>query len=1610
MSYRAAGQQRQEFLSHLQLVINKKFKKGKADKIASFVQVYYGYSPLEELTQYSAEDLYGSTLSTWDFFQRADLSKPKVRVYNPELEKHGWQSNRTVIEVVAKDSPFLVDSIRMELNRLGLRLNFVNNVVMNVVRDEQFEVVELHPVQEVVEGSQPEALMLFEVAKIGERSRLKILEAEISGILEEVRVSVTDFAAMLKEVHSLRQAIMDEAKGEPSEDQQESIQFLDWLVTDNFTFLGYKAYDVKQEQSEAIELEDKETSCLGMLRVNKRIDILEKDFSVARDRSRFVFAKSASKSRVHRPAYFDLIVVRRFNPEGDCIGESRILGLFTSRVYHCSVKTIPVLRKKLQATVEYSGFAPGGHDYKSVNDIVANLPKDELFQMEQIDLNETVMGILHMQERPSVKAFFREDPFNRFVTTLIYAPRDKYSTALREKFQDIICSYIPVADLEYYAHFSESLMARAYIIMRLEPGKSSHFNRAEVETLIRKAARTWEDDFVDALVDTYGEEKGLELAQNFGQAFPASYREDFQARSAVADLEKIMEVQAGAALGMSFYRTLEDEENCYRIKLYRASMPFAFSTVLNIFENLGLKVSEVLPYEIRAKKAETYYFNDFRVTYCGTNQLFLDDIKVLFQEAFEKIWAGAAENDGFNKLILGASLNWRQVMLLRGYAKYLQQTGFALSQSYIEEALVNHSGITAQLVKLFEERFNPDRQIGNDQREQKAIENIKQALEGVENLDEDRIIRRYLDVMQGTLRTNFYQLDNDSHSKHYVCYKLDSQSIPDLPKPAPTFEVFVYSSYMEGVHLRGGKVARGGLRWSERKEDFRTEVLGLVKAQQVKNAVIVPVGAKGGFIAKRVCDQTEREEAMKEVVSSYQTFIRGLLDITDNLVDDSVVKPNRVVCKDGDDPYLVVAADKGTATFSDIANEIAAEYKFWLGDAFASGGSVGYDHKKMGITARGAWVSVQRHFREMGTNVQEEPVTVVGVGDMGGDVFGNGMLQSETLKLVAAFNHMHIFVDPNPDPTTSFAERKRLFEKPRSSWSDYNKELISAGGGVHLRSAKSIRITEEMKSCFGIEADSLTPNELISALLKSPVDLIWNGGIGTYIKSSLERDSEVGDKANDSVRVNGCEVRAKIIGEGGNLGITQLGRVEYAAAGGRSNTDFIDNSGGVDCSDHEVNIKILLNDVVHNGDMTSKQRNSLLLDMTEEVAQLVLNNNYQQAQAISIAQMESARRLEEYKRFIHSLEQQGKLDREIEFIPSDEELSERKNQNEGLHRPELATLFCYCKSNLKEALIASQLPDDPYITATIERVFPKVLSTEYGAKLRNHKLRREIVATEVSNALVNYMGITFIHRMKDATGASEAQIAKGFMLACDVFRLEEIWGQIEKLDYKVSSDAQMHLMTQVIRLVRRATRWFLRNKRCEFEIEKEIAAFKPGVERIFQDLNNLIVGYRLETWQAQYDYYLDLEFPEVLAKVGASCDSLLPILGIIEAAEITKRPVELVARVYFNLGSSLDLFWFGTKIDQLRVENHWQAIAREAYRDDLDWQQRSLTISILQLNDSEDYVQNIEQWMEKQQLLVGRWKSMVSSLRLADLEEFSMYSVALRELMDLAQSSLYAKK
>lgn len=1577
-------------------------------QISLFAQQFFNVIAIEELNQRRLSDLIGCTLFSWNMLQEFHAVTPKVVVFNPDYEKNGWQSTHSAALILHADCPFLVDSVRTEITRRGYSIHVLQNSVLSTRRDEHSKLQELVADVEQVEAVSRESLMFIELDRCATASELTALQDALEDVLAEVRLVVQDHQAMRERVIDLRNQLR-KSKSLSSEHTLEETEFLDWMLDDRFTFLGYEEFKLA-ENHEGTHVVYDQSSLLGLSkRLRLGLDEAKVEPFVAtylREPLLLSFAKEDSLSRVHRPAYPDLVSIRIVTPKGKVLKECRFVGIFASRSYNESVSDIPLIRDKVAQIAKRSGFIPRSHLSKELIKVLEVLPRDDLFQTPIDDLLTTAVAIVRIQERARIRLFLRTDPYGRFVYVLAYVPRDIYSTEIRKRIQEVLNHRLQAVHSEFWTSFSESVLARVQFILKVTPGQTTRVDTRALEQEIIQACRFWNDEYRALVIESFGEAAGTQLLANFVKGFPAGYRERFAAHSAVVDLQHLETLSAERPVIMSFYQPPSQVQQTLHCKLYHADRPLHLSDVLPILENLGLRVLGEFPYKLERLDGREFWIHDFTFTGPAGQSLDLQQLNDTLQDAFVQIVAGHAENDAFNRLVLSAGMNWRDVALLRALARYLKQIRLGFDLAYIASTLLNHSDIAKELVRYFRTRFYLARKLsaGDLLDKQARLEQaILAGLDQVAVLNEDRILRRYLDLIKATVRTNFYQMDANGKAKSYFSFKFTPRQIPDIPRPAPLFEVFVYSSRVEGVHLRGGKVARGGLRWSDREEDYRTEVLGLVKAQQVKNSVIVPVGAKGGFVPRRLPPNGTRDEIQQEAIACYRLFISGLLDLTDNLQDGLVVPPQGVVRHDDDDPYLVVAADKGTATFSDIANDIAAEYAFWLGDAFASGGSVGYDHKGMGITAKGGWVSVERHFRESGIDVQEDSVSVVGIGDMAGDVFGNGLLLSNKVQLVAAFNHLHIFIDPSPEPLVSFNERQRMFNLPRSNWTDYDATLLSPGGGIFSRAAKYIEISPQMGERFAIAEDRLSPTELIRALLKAPVDLIWNGGIGTYVKAASEQHSDVGDKSNDNLRVDGRDVRARVVAEGGNLGMTQLGRIEYALRGGRSNTDFIDNAGGVDCSDHEVNIKILLNERVHSGDLTKKQRNIQLANMTDAVSELVLNNNYKQTQALSLAEHSSARLINDYYLFMEDLEGRNKLDRALEFLPTREHVNERAIP--ALTRPELAVLISYSKIDLKESLINAPLAQHPQLLSDLRSAFPSYLAESYESALVEHRLKGEIIATQLANDLVNHMGITFVSHLQRLTGRSKFDIAMAYVIVRDIYRLPHWFRQIEALDYKVAATTQMVLMQSLIDMSRRAAGWLLRNRQGQALVQEEVDRFGSSIRTLAQGFDRLQSGAQHQAYSARYDELMELGCGSELAGFMAGSGQLHSLLPIVEAAQSTARKVEDVARVHFAVGNALDLAWYQHQIDRLPAQTSWQAQARESLRDELDALQREIAIRIIGDTDCiEPATDLVEGWIGQRPQVVGRWLKTLAALRDCAEADYAMFSVAHRELLNLANN------
>ena len=1576
-----------------------------AVRCQEFVRQFYQWVPSEDLAGRDPRDLFGAALSQWRLAQRRDRGQTKLRVYNPHPEQDGWLSPYTVVEIIGDDMPFTVDSVTMELSRQGFAIDLVIHPVLNVRRGAEGELLELLPPGERAPDAHTESVIHAEVAREHDQQRLDQLRDGIAKVLDEVKAAVQDWGPMRAEAVALGADLGGEAPPIDSPELQESLEFLRWLSTDHFTFLGYREYELVAN-GDSVGLRALPDSGLGILRGPPSTPFTEltpKALALARDPHPLVLTKANSRATVHRRAYLDYVGVKRFGAGGEVVGERRFLGLYTTAAYKASPSEIPMLRAKVERVLVRAGFPRGSHDAKALTDILESYPRDALFQTDSDDLFNIAIGVLGLGERQRLRLFVRRDQLDRFMACLVCIPRDRFNTQNRERMGEILAEAFGGTHVDWSLQLSESVLVRLYYIVHCRGGVRDDYDLAQVESRLVEATRSWTDDLRTALREAHGEDEGARLHARYGEAFPLAYRADWSARSSIDDIERIATLRNGEPI-ITLYRPADAPPDLVRGKLLSGE-EVSLSDVVPTFEHMGAKVVDERPYEVTPKGEDPVYIYDFGLR-CDAAEI--ERTRSEFEAAFLGVWRGELEDDGLNELVIRAQLTGREISIVRAIARYLRQAGIAFSNSYIVNTVVTNPQVAALLVKLFRARFDPDQ--GDPAVTELVAQETEQAIDAVRSLDEDRILHSFLAVLQAMLRTNYFRVGPDGSTPSELSFKLDSLKVPLLPEPKPRFEVFVYSPRVEAVHLRGGKVARGGLRWSDRREDFRTEVLGLMKAQMVKNALIVPVGSKGGFVVKRPPAHGGREAQLEEGIACYRAFLRGLLDVTDNISGGEIVPPERVVRYDEDDPYLVVAADKGTATFSDIANEVSAEYGFWLGDAFASGGSHGYDHKQMGITARGAWESVKRHFRGIGIDVQTRDFTVAGIGDMSGDVFGNAMLLSPHIRLQAAFNHMHVFLDPDPDAATGFAERKRLFELPRSSWSDYDASLISAGGGVFERSAKSIPISGQARAALGIDADELAPEDVISAILRAPVDLLFNGGVGTYVKASTESPADAGDKANDAVRVNGGELRCLVVGEGGNLGLTQRGRIEVALIGGRDgtgamiNTDAIDNVAGVNCSDHEVNIKILLGALVEGREMTPGERNKLLTEMTDAVAERVLYESYTQTQAMSIGLAQAVSMLDVHARLIRNLTQTAGLHREIEFLPSEETIAERKSARRGLLAPELAVLMAYCKINLYSELLDSDVPEDPFLAHDLERYFPPPLPERYRERMHGHRLRREIIATVVANQLVDRAGTTFAFRLAEETGASVSALAKAYAVAREVFKMRTFWSGVEELDNRLEAGTQLQMLIEARRLVERATRWLVRAYPGSIDIERMVRRYRPGAELLARTLPEVLSGSDREAFDARLDELLESGVPAELAQRAARMPMLLYAFDVVDVAEATGRDQGLVTATYFGLGSRLALDWLRDRILELPRDDRWAALARAALRDDLYTLHRSLTRAVLVAAGS-DGESAIDRWSERNATALERAMGVLEDIRASRVYDTTTLPVGLREMRNLVRDA-----
>jgi glutamate dehydrogenase len=1637
-----------------------------APDIADLIRLYYRHLPPEEIIDDDPVDLVGAVRSHRALAGHRVPGRPAIRIFNPTPERDGWRTVGTVVQLVTDDMPYLVESVTADLARRGLQVHRVVHPIVVVSRDVAGGLRSVQPCadpDDLPPDTLVESWMSIEVDRITDAKRGRATENGLLSVLNAVREVVEDTDRMASTARALASEL--EAHPPPLDPTQVSdgAALLRWLADGHFTFLGYRSYVLVHdgEQGDHHALRAVLASGLGVLRqdslATRRLTAGPDAMAHALAPNLLVLTEASEPSAVHQSVYPYYVGVKTFRRDGNVTGEHRFLGVFNTNALHEDVLDIPVVSRKVRDVIHRAGFPLESYTGQRMLEVVQNWPRTELFSTSTDSLYHITTGVIALADRRRLRLFLRRDPYGRFYSCLVFLPRDRYTTTSRLAMQRVLLEELAGTGMEFSTRVGETPLAQVHFTVHADPSRWVDPDVPHIQRRLDEATRTWDDHMVDAVLAeqrakaatggpatgtvTIGAESATEQGHRFAGMFPEGYKEDFDAAQALADLRRMQALRHEGDLDTYFYRPAGTEPWERRFKLYWCGPGVSLSRVLPVLQQMGVEVVDERPYELRpaedllaGSSIDTedllagpsiddvkWWIYDFGLrvepaVVANRSVEEIDALRVHFQEAFTAVWYGQAESDRFNALVLQAGLSWREAAVLRSYARYLRQAGTTYSNSYIEDTVLGHTHVATSLVRLFEIGFDPGRAEHARRKDStEQVAKITTMIDEVSSLDADRILRSLLTLIRATLRTNYFVTDAEGRPRPYLAIKLEPTAVPGLPEPRPRFEIFVYSPRVEGVHLRFGPVARGGLRWSDRREDYRTEILGLVKAQAVKNAVIVPVGAKGGFVVKQAPGPTgdpaaDRDALQSEGIACYRMFISGLLDLTDNRRAGAVVPAPGVVRYDADDSYLVVAADKGTAKFSDIANEVAEGYGFWLGDAFASGGSVGYDHKAMGITARGAWESVKRHFRELGVNTQTDEFTVVGVGDMSGDVFGNGMLLSERIRLVAAFDHRHVFVDPNPVAALSCAERRRLFELPRSSWDDYDRSLISQGGGVWPRTAKSIPISPQAAAALGIPEDigRLAPQELMRAVLLAPVDLLWTGGIGTFVKASTESNIDAGDKANDAVRVDGRDLRIKVVGEGGNLGFTQRGRIEFARTGGKINTDALDNSAGVDCSDHEVNIKILLDQLVAEGRLLPEQRCDLLVEMTGEVAQLVLADNYRQNAVLGVSRAHAAQMLSVHARLVARLEQDGAVDRDLETLPSDQQFQELEKTGQGLTSPELATLLAHVKLGLKEEMLASELPDADVFARRLPEYFPSQLRYRFRDAIPAHPLYRQIITTLLVNEVVNGAGVTYAFRLSEEMHATATDSVRAFAVVTRVYDLPALWHEIAALDNVVPSATQDAMALEIRRLLDRASRWLLSNRPQPLAVGAEINRFRGVVSELAPRIVDFLRGRQRDAVVQDAEKLVADGVPARLAARVASLLDAFGVLDVTEVAEIAEQdaersPVE-TAELYYALSDHLGIDLMQNSVNELERGNRWHALARLALRDELYSSQRAITLDVLRQSDpGAPAEEKIAAWEHANASRLGRARIALDEIRRAGRQDLATLSVAARRIRSMVR-------
>ena len=1581
---------------------------------STFLRDLFGRVPPEDLAAYSPAALADLAVAAYEHLKAPRPGDaPDLRLIDVEVERAGRRRELTVLEVINDNMPFLLDSTLAELVELDHDPVLVAHPILAVERDEAGGLVRLlgEATAATDLGVRRESFIHIHLARIDEPEARERLLDGLRRVFADVSAAVRDWADMRARVAETIESYRGNPPPLPADEIGEALAFLDWMASDNFTFLGVREYRFPAGDTAADPVEETGLGLLRdpsmrVLRRGRELVVMTPEIRAFLGRPQaLIITKANVKSRVHRRAHLDYVGVKLFSRSGQLQGELRIVGLFTSSAYTNTTGEVPYLRLKVARVVERAGFDPASHSGRALLNVLENYPRDDLFQIDEETLYRFALDIMSLSERPRIRALARLDEFDRFVSLIVFIPKDRYDAVVRRRVGEFLAGIYGGRVSAAYPAYPEGPLARTHYVIGRDGGATPQIDRETLERGISGIVRTWGDALRDQLEETMGGARARALAARYGNAFSAAYREAFGAEQAISDLALLEQLAENRPRAVDIYRREGDPESRVNLKVFSRGAPLPLSERVPLLENLGFRVVNERTYRVApaaSPESERVWLHDMALVRASGGALDIEAIQGPIEAALLALFRGLAESDGFNRLVLEAGLGWRDVAMIRALGRYLRQVRIAYGQDYLAATLARHGELAARIVELFYARFDPRADGERAAREASVRAEIEDRLREVTSLDDDRILRRFVNLVEAALRTNFFQIDDNGLPRQTIAFKFECAKVEGLPLPKPLYEIFVYSPRLEGVHLRYGKVARGGLRWSDRPQDFRTEVLGLVKAQQVKNAVIVPVGAKGGFVPKQLPPASDRQAWLAEGTESYRIFVRTLLQITDNIAGAEVVPPVDTVRHDGDDPYLVVAADKGTATFSDTANALSAEKGHWLGDAFASGGSQGYDHKGMGITARGAWEAVKRHFREMDIDIQRQSVTVAGVGDMSGDVFGNGMLLSRCLKLVAAFDHRDIFIDPNPDPERSFEERQRLFDLPRSSWQDYDKSLISAGGGVFPRSAKSVPLSPEARALLGIDKAEAAPAEVMSAILRAPVGLLWFGGIGTYIRASTETDEQVGDRANDPIRIAGSDVRAHVIGEGANLGMTQRGRIEAARAGVRLNTDAIDNSAGVNTSDVEVNIKIALAQPERDGRLSQESRNALLADMTDEVARLVLRNNYLQTLALSLAERLGVSDLGFARRLMHNLELAGRLDRGVENLPDDNALAERAQRGEPLTRPELAVLLAYAKLALHDELLDSRVPDDPYLAKELERYFPMEMRERFPDAIASHRLRREIIATQLANAIINRGGPTIIARLVDQTGADAPAIAAAYAATRDSFGLIELNGAIDALDGAISGKVQLKLYGALQDLLMNRIVWFIRN--VDFtggSIDSVVSLYGSGIREIERHLEESLSPAALVAWNGRARPLIEQGVPSDLARTVAAIPDLVAAPDIVLVAHRTGRPVLEIARTHFAVEALFNLGALINAAREIGVSDYFDRLALDRAIDSIASAHRNLTAEAVA--EGHSGAEAVRIWSERRGADLTRIRTAVDSIVASGLT-LSKVTVAASLLGDLVRT------